>query len=117
MEVEKLSAQLAQAKQRLKELEKRDKKGAPEAGKWEGKTLRYALKKPDGKVETRTDSVYAGPKYAPEGKGGDDPQRRLDRLEQKMDKLDELLNELREMRKDRGDKGDRKDGPTGPVTN
>jgi beta-lactamase regulating signal transducer with metallopeptidase domain len=91
-EVEKLSAELAQAKQRLKELEKRDKKGDAGA-KIEGKSLRLDLK-PSVKTETRSENSKGLEK-----KGSDDQQRRLDRLEQKMDKIDELLSELRDSRR------------------
>jgi beta-lactamase regulating signal transducer with metallopeptidase domain len=113
MEVEKLSAQLAQAKQRLKELEKRGKgekgntKDGPEAKNADART-RYITKKEDVRWEVKPETAWQA-KIAPD-KGGDDQQRRLDRLEQKMDKLDELLNELREMRgRERGDKAEKKE--------
>lgn len=119
-EVEALSASLAAAKERLRDLEKRGKeeKGPKAEGKFNlrlSNTVREPAKASGAhrltvkKVEPVTSS------FAPAGKGGGkgagDADRRLERLEQKLEQLDELLREMRELKEKPGDEPGKDKGP------
>lgn len=114
-EVEQLSAALAQAKQRLKELEKGKRANGNKNvdAKWESGTAtrRLSVKPADPRVKSAPSADWVSKPDKEDLRRDDDQQRRLEKLEQKLDKLDQLLDEMREMRdRERKERNDLK-GP------
>ena len=106
-EVEQLTAALAQAKARLKDLEKQGKGDGKDPGPKGMIGRRVTVKRGDLGEEVRN---YPYTVSKPAKDGGGDQERRIERLEQKLEMLDEVLNELRDLKKQKGDAKDEEKG-------